>query len=533
MTDHFFQARLGSQRAFTSQTDLSVVPQDCQHIVRILAVKDEAHEDVEVIEPQSPSSLRGAKAFAQQNALAQGRRSPRQSLSATSTPLKPSSHHQASASTGNAHLQVPKNKTLSQLQHGSGVPHEDVRLDVPPLSPLSSMQTMQPDNPAHPIIPNRDQPSNPRSVPNEQPFRRAISLRDPSKNSGNKPSGSNEADAKKGMATVEEADKTGNAPRLLLVYELCPNGTVASFIRRNGGQIGRALWFKWARQIIAALAHCHSFGILHADVKTQNVLLTADLNSRLSDFGSSLAISPSDPPTEGLGLGTTAYNAPELVACPPHPFGLAADVYSAGIVLHTMITGKEPYSTCRNSVEQMLHVSRGGYWSWASRHVWDDSQSLPPPSGHSRPASLYSLASDEDSFPQHTSFSSSRASGSFSAGLSGSSRKGLTKQDVDFLLQTATPTGPHTSASHEEPGLHSSTSSQNYRAVSEEEQLLPVSSLASDDEDESPMTSPRLPSSPPSPAYKCHSRSASLKRSSGLKSYSGGDSFARQIQCRI
>merc|ERR1712072_198024 len=185
-------------------------------------------------------------------------------------------------------------------------------------------------------------------------------------------------------------------------------GTLASFIRRKGSQIGKSLWFKWAKQIVSAVSHCHRFRILHGDVKTQNLMLTADMDSRLSDFGSSLPINPDNPPTEGLGLGTVAYNAPELVAKPGKPFGLEADVFSVGIVLHVMITGREPYQSCRTTVEQMLHVARGGYWSWAAREIWEHQSSLANNGlnisqatwgSRSRPQSLHSMAGSEDSAP--------------------------------------------------------------------------------------------------------------------------------------
>lgn len=72
-------------------------------------------------------------------------------------------------------------------------------------------------------------------------------------------------------------------------------------------------------------------------------------------------------PTDGLGLGTTVYNAPELVQASPQPFGFPADVYAFGVTLNVLLTGHEPFFNCRSPVEQMLWASRGGYWEWETR----------------------------------------------------------------------------------------------------------------------------------------------------------------------
>lgn len=528
----YILARLGSQRALTSASSTSPDrnhTQDCQHIVRILGVKDEHHQDVDLLEPETPSvsdSVR-SRASHRRNSLGQARHGPRASLPGNFVPPPPPPELHTPPQEAS---RTPKNRALSLIQQESGVAQnpelasEGGHLGLP--QPSATSRAGPPSGLQQSLGHGR-----PGMAHQDTSVRRAISLRDPSAHSGNKPTGSDEADARNSTASAQEAQASGTAPRLLLVYELCPGGTVASFVRRKGHEVGRSLWMRWAKQLVAALAHCHRFGIMHGDVKTQNVMLTADLNSRLCDFGSSLAISPTNPPTEGLGIGTVAYNAPELVSSSPRPFGLPADVFSAGIVLHTLITGVEPYSTCRNTVEQMLHVSRGGYWSWASNQVWERnssslSQSLSARTNHSRPGSMYSMNSDDDAFtsPPHqsTSFSSPythhRHSGSYTS-IMGSSKRTLSRHDVDWLLQQPRPSA----SSPLESGFKGSDSPKRSSRMQVSEEQLPVSSLASDDEDHSPLPSPRLPSGPSSP---CPSRtpefSGHRKRSSFLQSYSDG-----------
>lgn len=95
--------------------------------------------------------------------------------------------------------------------------------------------------------------------------------------------------------------------------------------------------------------------------------LSENMDAYLTDFGMSLYLHRNSPPTEGLGLGTTVYNAPELVRASPHAFGFPVDVYAFGVTLNVFLTGREPYYNCRSPVEQMLWVSRGAYWEWETR----------------------------------------------------------------------------------------------------------------------------------------------------------------------
>jgi len=93
--------------------------------------------------------------------------------------------------------------------------------------------------------------------------------------------------------------------------------------------------------------------------------LTANLDVRLSDFGSSLLIHPSHPPTDGVGLGTLPFSPPELVD-PESTFSFPVDIFSLGATLYQCITGREPYRGCR-TIEMMHHVRKGGLWNYEER----------------------------------------------------------------------------------------------------------------------------------------------------------------------
>lgn len=156
--------------------------------------------------------------------------------------------------------------------------------------------------------------------------------------------------------------------RILLLLEHCPLGHLLSFAKAYPDRLGRAQWLDWAIQLAHAVAWTHERGVLHADLKPQNVLIAADMSLRLADFGMAVFIpAPGDAPlTDPLGLGTAAYSPPEFVRPPPSAFGLEADVFSLGVTLSVLLSGREPYEGMR-AVERMWWVGRGSYWEWEER----------------------------------------------------------------------------------------------------------------------------------------------------------------------
>ncbi|GAA5965296.1 hypothetical protein JCM3765_007154 [Sporobolomyces pararoseus] len=160
-------------------------------------------------------------------------------------------------------------------------------------------------------------------------------------------------------------------PRIDLILEFCPFGNALQFARNQPERMTRKRWFQWSRELVAAIALCHERGILHADIKPQNIMIAPDLSTRLCDFGMSLFLPPPNSPRSAFpidphGLGTPTYSPPEFVRTLPSTFSYPSDVFSLGVTLGVLISGREPFEGMR-AVERMLLVGNGGWWEWEER----------------------------------------------------------------------------------------------------------------------------------------------------------------------
>jgi len=106
--------------------------------------------------------------------------------------------------------------------------------------------------------------------------------------------------------------------------------------------------------LLGALVHIHSRGIIHRDVKVENVLLRHDGQPVLADFG--VACRDTDSEERSPRCGSPGYAAPEILC--GAPYDVKVDVFSTGVVLHFMLSGKTPFqgscvaSTLRRTVRQ-------------------------------------------------------------------------------------------------------------------------------------------------------------------------------------
>lgn len=134
-------------------------------------------------------------------------------------------------------------------------------------------------------------------------------------------------------------DQGMDGPLAYLVMEYVPGHTLRDVLN-DKGPLPPRLALALLDPVIEGLAAAHEAGLVHRDVKPENVLIAQDSRIKIGDFGLARAVSTST--NTGTLIGTVAYIAPELVT------GGAADarsdIYSAGIMLYEMLTGHHPYT---------------------------------------------------------------------------------------------------------------------------------------------------------------------------------------------
>ncbi|MCC2313226.1 Stk1 family PASTA domain-containing Ser/Thr kinase [Cellulomonas xiejunii] len=105
-------------------------------------------------------------------------------------------------------------------------------------------------------------------------------------------------------------------------------------------RVGEAL--RVTESVLDALAAAHRAGLVHRDVKPENVLIASDDRVRVADFGLARAVTEVTSTTTGTVLGTVAYLAPELVQ--RGASDARTDVYAVGVMLFEMLTGRQPFT---------------------------------------------------------------------------------------------------------------------------------------------------------------------------------------------
>jgi serine/threonine-protein kinase len=98
----------------------------------------------------------------------------------------------------------------------------------------------------------------------------------------------------------------------------------------------------YSMQILDALDHAHANGVIHRDIKPHNILITRDGRVKVTDFGIARAVSASALTETGRVIGTVNYTSPEQARGAPAT--AESDIYSLGVVMYEMLTGKLPFA---------------------------------------------------------------------------------------------------------------------------------------------------------------------------------------------
>jgi serine/threonine-protein kinase len=144
------------------------------------------------------------------------------------------------------------------------------------------------------------------------------------------------------IATIHDLDEANQ--KKFLVLEYIPGGTLKQKIQNlssSGQELSLGLLVDYGIQIAEGLAHAHKHGIIHRDIKSDNMMLTEEGKVKITDFGIAMIHGSMEHTEDGSTLGTAAYMSPEQI------FGVEqdyrSDLFSFGIILYELASGKFPF----------------------------------------------------------------------------------------------------------------------------------------------------------------------------------------------
>jgi len=146
-----------------------------------------------------------------------------------------------------------------------------------------------------------------------------------------------------------------DASRYFLVMEYVQGTDLKTYMRRRGRlTIPEAV--DLGIQISSGVGYAHRAGLVHCDLKPQNILVSPDGRAKITDFGIARALASIEPDeTSEVVWGSPQYMAPEQAAGgPPSP---SSDVYGIGVILFELLTGRLPFESDSAEALTQLHLS--------------------------------------------------------------------------------------------------------------------------------------------------------------------------------
>ena len=153
------------------------------------------------------------------------------------------------------------------------------------------------------------------------------------------------------VTVIDRGEEEG---KQFIVFELIEGDNVKELVERGGPlPVRRAL--ELGLEVAQALAFAHGQGLVHRDVKPQNVLLNDEGHAKVTDFGIARSFDTLSNTQTGTVLGTSHYIAPEQAR--GEHVDAQTDIYSFGVVLYELLTGELPYSGDNFLTVAMKHVN--------------------------------------------------------------------------------------------------------------------------------------------------------------------------------
>jgi hypothetical protein len=153
------------------------------------------------------------------------------------------------------------------------------------------------------------------------------------------------------IVQVYEVGEHGGLPFFSL--ELCSGGSLADQLDGTPWPAARAA--ELVRTLAGAMQAAHRANVVHRDLKPANVLLTADGQLKVTDFGLAKKLDEVGHTPTGAIVGTPSYMAPEQAGGKPKEIGPLADVYALGVILYELLTGRPPFKAA-TSLDTVLQV---------------------------------------------------------------------------------------------------------------------------------------------------------------------------------
>jgi tetratricopeptide (TPR) repeat protein len=155
-----------------------------------------------------------------------------------------------------------------------------------------------------------------------------------------------------GAVTIFDVGEWAGRP--YIVMEHLSGGSLDDRIRKSGAQ-SPAQALRWLEQAAASIDAAHRQGVVHRDIKPANLLLDANGNVHVADFGIASAAGLGSLTLTGMVLGTAGYLSPEQAR--GEKAGPPSDVYALAVVAYELLSGERPFANESSTAEAMAHAN--------------------------------------------------------------------------------------------------------------------------------------------------------------------------------
>ena len=161
-----------------------------------------------------------------------------------------------------------------------------------------------------------------------------------------------------GIAAVYEGGRAEDG-QPFFAMELVRGAPLNEFLR--SGEVSRPKRLELFRRICSAINYAHQRGVIHRDLKPTNILIDAEGNPKILDFGLARITDPDGAiKTETLQvgriMGTLPYMSPEEARGNPDEIDVRSDLYSLGVVFYEMLTGELPYALHNRGIPEAIRI---------------------------------------------------------------------------------------------------------------------------------------------------------------------------------